>query len=371
MKVWIISIHNLTVEVNVKYIKGMINNLDIQPNASINWRISTILLFNFKLQHIPGFKHAGLDGLSHCQHSPEDDEPDDMLQEIDDWLDDIVSCGIWIMDTVQQERHYLVLKVVKGREEVIDDNKVLEISTKQETLDNFTWIQQICDFLQTLQPPKDLSCSKLTGFLHQASEYFISGEKLCWKQGSGRHQLVMDIKDRFKILHKAHNDLGHKGIYSMQRLILDQFWWPSVEEDVNWFIKTCHQCQIHSIKKVVIPPIISIPVPLFWKAHIDTMYMPLVQGYHYIIQACCLLIDWLEWWKLKKENGRTIGMFIFEEILCWWGGCEKVVTNYALAMVAALDWLSKMYHINHIQISAYNSRANSIVKCSIGPCAIP
>ena len=241
---------------------------------SINWWIAAILLFDFKLQHIPGSKHARPDGLSHCQHFPEDDEPNEMPQEIDNWLDDIVSCGIWIADTVQQEGHYLVLKVVKEREEVIDDN--------------------IC----------------------------------------------------------------------MWRLILDWFWWPSVEEDVNWFIKTCHQCQICSIKKVVIPPTISILAPLFWKAHVNTMHMPLVQGYCYIIQACCLLIDWPEWRKLKKENGRTIGMFIFEEVLCWWKGCEEVVTDNVLAMVAALDWLSKTYHINYIQISAYNSRANGIVERS-------
>jgi hypothetical protein len=32
----IFSITNLTVEVDAKYIKGMINNLDLQPNATIN-----------------------------------------------------------------------------------------------------------------------------------------------------------------------------------------------------------------------------------------------------------------------------------------------------------------------------------------------
>jgi hypothetical protein len=29
MKIWIIGVHNLTVEVDAKYIKGMINNPDI------------------------------------------------------------------------------------------------------------------------------------------------------------------------------------------------------------------------------------------------------------------------------------------------------------------------------------------------------
>ena len=86
---------------------------------------------------------------------------------------------------------------------------------------------------------------------------------MCWKQGSGQHQLVVGIEDRFKILHRSHDTLGHKGIYATQRTITDQFWWPSLDEDVSWFVKTCHQCQIHSVEKVVLPPTISIPAPLF------------------------------------------------------------------------------------------------------------
>ena len=121
----------------------MINNLDIQPNASMNRWIMAILLFNFKLQHVPGSKHAGPDGLSWHKQSPDDNEIDETPQEIDEWLDDVVSCGIWIVDTVQQEGHCLVLKVVKGRAEAMGDNKTPEIPTKQETLDKFTQLWEI------------------------------------------------------------------------------------------------------------------------------------------------------------------------------------------------------------------------------------
>ena len=64
MKVWIIGVRNLTIEVDTKYIKGMINNPDIQPNASMNWWIAAILLFDFKLRHVPGSKHISPDGPS-------------------------------------------------------------------------------------------------------------------------------------------------------------------------------------------------------------------------------------------------------------------------------------------------------------------
>ena len=49
---------------DAQYIRGMLKNLDIQPNATINRWIATILLFNFKLVHMPASKHHGLDSLS-------------------------------------------------------------------------------------------------------------------------------------------------------------------------------------------------------------------------------------------------------------------------------------------------------------------
>jgi len=65
---------------------------------------------------------------------------------------------------------------------------------------------------------------------------------------------------------------------------------------------------------------------------------------------------------LQVETGRTIGTFIFEEILCCWGAVSEIVTDNGSAYVAALDWLADKYGICHIQISAYNSRANSVVE---------
>jgi hypothetical protein len=56
---------NLIVEVDTKYLKGMLNNPDIQPNATINRWITGILLFNFKLVHVPAIHHTAANSLSH------------------------------------------------------------------------------------------------------------------------------------------------------------------------------------------------------------------------------------------------------------------------------------------------------------------
>jgi hypothetical protein len=63
-RIYIIGVKNLVVEVDAKYLKGMLNNPDIQPNATINRWIAGILLFDFKLVHVPVIHHTAADGLS-------------------------------------------------------------------------------------------------------------------------------------------------------------------------------------------------------------------------------------------------------------------------------------------------------------------
>ena len=73
-------------EVDAKYIKGMLKNPDIAPSASINCWILSILMFHFTLVHVPG-THHGPDGLSRRRAQPGDEEePED---DFDDWIDQV------------------------------------------------------------------------------------------------------------------------------------------------------------------------------------------------------------------------------------------------------------------------------------------
>ena len=94
------------------------------------------------------------------------------------------------------------------------------------------------------------------------------------------------------------------------------------------------------------------------------MHMPKSNGFSYIVQACCSLSAWPEFRLLCTETARTLGAFIFKEILCRWGGLEEIDTDNGTPFIAALDWLAAKYHICHIRISAYNSQANRIVERS-------
>lgn len=84
-RLYLIGIKMLHVEVDAKYIKGMLNEPDLQPNAAINRWIQGILTFDFTLVHVPGIKFVGPDALS--RREPADDE--EIIEDDDSWLDDI------------------------------------------------------------------------------------------------------------------------------------------------------------------------------------------------------------------------------------------------------------------------------------------
>ena len=67
------------------YIKGMLNEPDLQPNAAINRWIQGILRFDFTLIHVPADRHKGPDALS--RRPPTDNEP--IKSDDDSWLDNI------------------------------------------------------------------------------------------------------------------------------------------------------------------------------------------------------------------------------------------------------------------------------------------
>ena len=52
VRVFIFGVTNLVVEMDAKYVKGMINNPDLQLNVTINQWIASILLFHFEIRHI-------------------------------------------------------------------------------------------------------------------------------------------------------------------------------------------------------------------------------------------------------------------------------------------------------------------------------
>src|ERR1700678_4305191 len=73
----LLGCRKLVVETDAKYIHGMLNHPEMEPNATITRWIEKILMFYFELRHVPG-KTFGPDGLSRRDKQEGDEEyPDD------------------------------------------------------------------------------------------------------------------------------------------------------------------------------------------------------------------------------------------------------------------------------------------------------
>ena len=378
VKMYIIGVKNLVVEVDAKYIKGMINNPDIQPSATLNRWIAGILLFDFKLRHVSAKDHTPADGLSRRRRSP-DDEDDDT--DTEDWIDN--ACGFSIelinespdsrikKDSVDRTPSFRVRKDVPDQDlgqtrftqtKLTLASEVLKIPRTEKAEERDKQLKIIDKFLR--DPTRIAGAPEIDRqkFIRTVTEFFVLNDKLWRKDRQGRHKLVIWEDKRLELIRRAHDDLGHKGIFTVRMRLAERFWWPHMESDIRWFIQTCHECQIRLIKKIHIPPTVPTPAGLFRKVYVDTMLMPKARGYRYIIHARCSLTSFPEWTMVKNENFKSIAKFLHDNLLCRWGAIEVIISDNAPQYIQAAEYLSDKYHIHHIKISPYNSQAQGPIE---------
>ena len=378
VKMYIIGVKNLVVEVDAKYIKGMINNPDIQPSATLNRWIAGILLFDFKLRHVSAKDHTPADGLSRRRRSP-DDEDDDT--DTEDWIDN--ACGFSIelinespdsrikKDSVDRTPSFRVRKDVPDQDlgqtrftqtKSTLASEVLKIPRTEKAEERDKQLKIIDKFLR--DPTRIAGAPEIDRqkFIRAVTEFFVLNDKLWRKDRQGRHKLVIWEDKRLELIRRAHDDLGHKGIFTVRMRLAERFWWPHMESDIRWFIQTCHECQIRLIKKIHIPPTVPTPAGLFRKVYVDTMLMPKARGYRYIIHARCSLTSFPEWTMVKNENFKSIAKFLHDNLLCRWGAIEVIISDNAPQYIQAAEYLSDKYHIHHIKISPYNSQAQGPIE---------
>jgi hypothetical protein len=380
-QLYTIGVKKLVVEMDAKFVKGMINNPTLHPNDAINRWIAAILLFDFQLVHVPADKHTGADGLSRRPRDPDDPSPDDP-EFLEEWID--TNSGFFIgaasprLDDDPDPVPPLMLAVDDNDDDGDDDGDdpdgIAAAAASRKEQETFLGtrsdrsrrrddrLEIIRHFLMTPERPDGMPDQDYARLVRQAKDYYVSGEKLFRKCTDGSAQLVPDLVHRLRLIRYAHNDLGHKGVFATTRNLLIRFWWPGLNQDVHWFIRTCHQCQVRQTEYFFIPPSVPLTPNLFRKAHIDTFLMPRAGSYRYVIHCRCAFSSWPEARATSAETGQIIGDFIFKEILCRWGALAELVTDNGTPLIAALDYIGARYHIHHIRISGYNSRANGLVE---------
>ena len=383
-KLALLGVRNLIVEVDASYIKGMLKNPDLAPSASINRWIVSILMFHFKLVHVPG-THHGPDGLSRRRPQPGDEEePED---DFEDWIDQVNGFMHFINTPPARLRQrqtlvstppvscYIVEAAIDEPAAVVDvpaaaghELTYADVPRSEKAKSADAKLVTVKNWHLTLEWPGDMGCLTTTEYkslLRYCMEFFVSdGERLWKKDAKGNHKVVVAEERRLFLIVSAHDDVGHHGFYATNALLTERYWWPQMAHDISWFVRSCHLCQLRKTQHVLIPPTVAMPAPLFSKVYMDTMHLTPSAGYKYIVQARCSLSHWPEWEMLRTETAKTLAKFILNNLIYRWGTLLEIVTDNGGPFVKAMDYLAKQYNIKHIRISGYNSKANGLVERS-------
>ena len=208
VRIFIFGVNNFTVEMDAKYVQGMINNPDLQPNVTINRWIAGILLFSFCLIHVLAAHHTGADVLSRCL--PSDEDPPDK-DDFEDWLDNSYSFSITLLngriapyggfahlsrlpsgpllescpmqlapydDTLPTHLDVSCVApvLIITDSDFHHDDPIIPCTAKAHAKDDR--IDQICNFLRNHVRPPDLSDSDYTSFVNVATRFFLLNRSL-------------------------------------------------------------------------------------------------------------------------------------------------------------------------------------------------
>jgi hypothetical protein len=352
-RIYIIGVKTLHVEVDASYIKGMLNEPDLQPNAAINRWIQGILMFHFTLIHVPATKFKGPDALSRRPMA----EGEELIPEDDEWLDNIA-----LFTGISQApfREEALTKVPM----LYDPKSIPSVFAITSKLDQ--QLLQVIHFLKTLEVPPELETSQARRrFIQKASRFFLQQpqDKLFKRNGHKPPLLViLNENRRLAIMTQAHEELGHKGVQATWETIRQRFYWPHLRADVLHHVSSCHPCQIRNTRKVQIPITVSTPATLFSKIYVDVMNMPPGGGFKFIVAARDDLSLAAEGRALRSSNASSLASFFWEEIFCRYGAVKQVVTDNGPEVEGAFRELLERYRIPQTKISPYNKQANGVVE---------
>jgi len=230
LKLYLIGVRNLVIEVDARYIKGMLRNPDIAPNATMNRWIMAISLFHFTLVHVPSSNH-GPDGLSRRLPQEDDDPQDQDDDEFEDWVDRMHgfmhiindnqpvysstkgATTKFIQSSFIQDENEDSINMDESPEDIIDDNKqepTRETSTNQsdipdsnslvysdiprpsQALREEARLRDIIHWHTDFTRPSHLSNEDFSRFMRYCLQFFKDGPRLWRKDYQGAHKLVLD-----------------------------------------------------------------------------------------------------------------------------------------------------------------------------------
>jgi len=182
-------------------------------------------------------------------------------------------------------------------------------------------------------------------------------------------QIVLFVPQNMKqdILAEAHGGqfTGHDGIYKTRERILQCYYWPGMDRDINDFIKSCVKCQQrvknNKTNNTLLQPLPQCSTPN-QRIHAD-LFGPLKtsgSGKKHILCITDAMTKYVELVAIPDKEAQTVAEAIFNRWICRYGSPLQITTDGGKEFCSKLsDRLYDLMKIDHLTTSPYHPQCNS------------
>jgi len=251
---------------------------------------------------------------------------------------------------------------------VVDSIKWDDMNLAQEQ-DKDELIRGIKEFLLNRKTPDNSKIwSAIKGL---AMDCFVE-DGIIWKrikrQGEPSRVVLFIPRNMVPgILKDAHGHLltGHDGLFKTKERIMQCYYWPCMDKDINEHLQQCHQCQMR--KKITAAPKTElVPLPQCTepnqRIHAD-LFGPLktsTNNKKYILCMTDAFSKYVELIPLPNKEALTVASAIFARWICRFGSPLQITTDGGKEFTANLtNELLKQMQIIHLTTTPYHPQCNS------------
>ena len=196
------------------------------------------------------------------------------------------------------------------------------------------WYGDYIVYLQTQKFQPELSRDDRRHIRHHAKHYLILGDTLYRRGIDTVLRRCLTHEEAEIILNDCHSGAcgGHlSGMATAQKILRAGYFWPSIFKDCIESVKACPSCQVFHPKKhspaASLHPVVAVGPFEKWGIDFMTCTPTLAGGHGYIIVAIDYFTKWAEAMPTFKADGKTATLFVFNQIITWFGVPQSIMTD--------------------------------------------
>jgi hypothetical protein len=350
---WIYGIH-FVVETDARTLVDQLNKSAADlPGALITRWLALLNMWEFEVRHVEGKKNVVADALSRRPELEGWTAPTIPEDDVEEFIDkQLGAMSIFNAPMAPRDLAYTC------NTEAVNLDVLGNLKT--------AWFKCIAEWLVTLRVPNGLSRTEIRKLRRDSRRFRVIDGHLYQFAGPDRplRRVVDDPNEQLRILHDLHDESGHRGREGTWRKVWTRYHWPRMFHDVDQFVRTCSQCQLHRTQRFdeELHPTEGPNGPWEWVT-MDVVYMPeSTSGKKFLVVARDYLSGYPEARALVHNDSASVCKFLEEVVFPRWGVPLKLTVDGGPENRGLVEGLSKLLGINRVTASAYNPQAQGLIE---------